>query len=158
MKQAMGGAILAAALAAAAPACAGAMSGNPALAFAALVGLQAPRLPAADKHILSAFLAGDTAFASSDAPFRVTSEEVHCRSSDVDITEHVCTLAFGSVAVELSGREGNALLATMALAGVPSDGAAGSIHYDAKAVTCTIDPAAVKSKAGGGAQCSYSQD
>jgi len=140
---------------AAVPASAGTMSGNAALAFAALVGAHSPALPEMDKYILSKFLNGETRFQSWNAKFSFSVSDVHCRYSDVDITEHRCTISFGSRNVELDGREGGALLATMALAGVESDGAAGTIHYEAKGIACTVDPAEVKSKDGGGAMCSY---
>ena len=44
---------------------------------------------------------------------------------------------------------------TLALAGVPSDGAAGSIFESLSKLSCTLDPKAIKDKAGGGADCSF---
>jgi hypothetical protein len=45
--------------------------------------------------------------------------------------------------------------AALALAGVPSDGAAGSIIARLSELNCTLDPAKIKDKAGAGADCSY---
>ena len=45
--------------------------------------------------------------------------------------------------------------AALALAGVPSEGAAGSIFESLTKLDCTLDPAALKDKGGGGAACSY---
>jgi len=41
------------------------------------------------------------------------------------------------------------------MAGVPSDGAAGSVFESLSKLNCTIDPAEIKQKAGGGANCAF---
>jgi hypothetical protein len=41
------------------------------------------------------------------------------------------------------------------MAGVPSDGAAGSIFESVSKLSCTLDPARINEKAGAGADCSY---
>jgi hypothetical protein len=45
--------------------------------------------------------------------------------------------------------------AAVAEAGVPSEGAAGSIFEAVSNLDCTMDPTEVKQKAGGGAHCSF---
>ena len=54
-----------------------------------------------------------------------------------------------------SGRDANELFATLAMVGVPSDGAAGSIHAGVMQLLCTIDPNAIKQKDGSGATCKF---
>jgi hypothetical protein len=41
------------------------------------------------------------------------------------------------------------------MAGIPADGAAGSVFESLSKLTCTLDPAEIKQKAGGGADCSF---
>jgi hypothetical protein len=41
------------------------------------------------------------------------------------------------------------------LAGVPSDGAAGSVFESLSNLSCTLDPKAIKQKDGSGANCSF---
>ena len=55
----------------------------------------------------------------------------------------------------LKGREANELYATEAMAGIPSDGAAGSNFESLSKLTCSLDPKVLKQKGGGGAECSY---
>ena len=55
----------------------------------------------------------------------------------------------------MKGSEANAIYATVALAGVPGDGAAGTIYEALSKLSCTLDPAVIKDKAGGGADCSF---
>ena len=74
-----------------------------------------------------------------------------CRISDIDITAKGCVLKFGARTVSLAGRQAHELYATLIETGVPSSGAAGSITESVKALACTIDPAAVREKSGGGA-------
>ena len=47
------------------------------------------------------------------------------------------------------------IFATEAMVGVPSDGAAGSVTESLSKLNCTLDPAEIKQKAGGGATCSF---
>jgi len=56
----------------------------------------------------------------------VDADSVVCRVSNVDITSRGCDLSFGSRKRTLTGREANELGATTAVAGVPSQEAAGS--------------------------------
>ena len=83
----------------------------------------------------------------------VAAGAVTCRTSNVDITQHSCDLTFGAKKVATHGRKAHELYATLAEVGVPPDGAAGSIFEAVSNLDCTIDPAQVKQKAGGGANC-----
>ena len=59
------------------------------------------------------------------------------------ITEHA-----KSAKQTINGRRASEIFATEAMAGVPSDGAAGSITESLSKLTCTLDPAEIRQKAG----------
>ena len=115
----------------------------------ALAGVVAPysSLPAADKKAVAAFFKGDP-----NAPYAkkiiVTADKIVCRTSNVDITARSCELTFKISKRSLKGREANEIYATEAMAGVPSDGAAGSIFESLSKLSCTLDQKALKDKAG----------
>ncbi len=155
MKHCPGAIALAAGVLLAGGANAATMSGNAALSFAALVGHYSPALTIGQKHILLHFLAGQTSFVSSNATITFHVDEVHCQLGDVDLTRHSCKITYGSANTTLNGEEGAAILANMAQAGVMGDGAAGTIHFDAKNITCTLKVGEIKSPDGGGVSCSY---
>lgn len=135
---------------------AGSIDGSSALALAALVAEHSPSVKASDKILLAKFLNGQTnASYPSKAKITVAADAVTCKSSNVDITLHQCDLTFGTKKITTHGRKAHELYATLAEAGVPSDGAAGSIFEAVSNLDCTIDPAEVKQKAGGGAHCTY---
>lgn len=131
------------------------ISGDEALALAALVGEQAP-LPANEKAVLAAFLDGNPNVAGhAGAKIQVTADSVSCRASDVDLTLHSCELTFGKKKASLTGRSAHELYATLIEAGVPSDGAAGSIYESVTKLSCTIDPKEVADEDSGGADCTF---
>ena len=140
-------------LAGASAATAGSVTGASALALAGVVALYAP-LPAANKQAVAAFFKGDTNF-----PFKgkisVTAEKIVCRTGNVDITARSCEVTFKTKKQTLNGREANELFATEALAGIPSNVAAGSNFESLSKLNCTLDPAQLKQKAGGGVECTY---
>jgi len=140
-------------LADASAATAGSVTGASALALAGVVALYAP-LPAANKQAVAAFFKGDTNF-----PFKgkisVTAEKIVCRTGNVDITARSCEVTFKTKKQTLNGREANELFATEALAGIPSNVAAGSNFESLSKLNCTLDPAQLKQKAGGGVECTY---
>src|SRR5262249_61084684 len=59
----------------------------------------------------------------------VTADSIVCSVGNVDITAHSCKLTFGTKTVNLIGDAAYELYATMALAGVPSEGAAGTMFW-----------------------------
>ncbi|MGX1110510.1 MULTISPECIES: hypothetical protein [Bradyrhizobium] len=128
-------------------------SGSVALALAGVVAPYSP-LPAKEKKAVAAFFNGD-----SNVPYArklaVTADKVVCRASNVAITSRSCELSFGSKTHTVKGSEANAMFATVALAGVPPDGAAGTIYEALSKLSCTLDPTVIKDKAGGGADCSF---
>jgi hypothetical protein len=132
----------------------GSISGSAALAMAGVVAPYSPTLSAMDKKLVAAFFNGNTS-TSYKNKIVVTADKIVCRTSNVDITARSCELTFGQTVKKLTGRAANEIYATEAMAGVPSDGAAGSIFESVSKLSCTLDPAALKDKAGAGADCSY---
>lgn len=128
-------------------------SGSVALALAGVVAPYAP-LPAKEKKAVAAFFNGDSNVPIT-SKITVTADKVVCRASNVDITSRSCALTFGGNTRTVTGREANAIFATEALAGVPPDGAAGTIYEALSKLSCTLDPKVIKDKAGGGADCSF---
>ena len=128
-------------------------SGHTALALAALVASHSPQSPQAAREVMARLFEGDL-----DVPghaLSVRADSVACRAGDVDITAFACTLTFGARQVSLKGRKAHELFATLAEARVEPDGAAGTIHESLSHLDCTIDPNAIKQKAGAGAACSF---
>lgn len=128
-------------------------SGSVALALAGVVAPYSS-LPAAQKKAVAAFFAGDSNVPITNK-ITVTADKVVCRASDVAITSRSCALTFGSNTHTVRGAEANAIYATVALAGVPPDGAAGTIYEALSKLSCTLDPTVIKDKTGGGADCSF---
>jgi hypothetical protein len=138
------------------PASAATAAGSSALALAALVARQSPSLTRYQKRTMELMLAGNLAFAFPPGKkILVEADGVTCRASDVDLTLHSCELGFGKATVALGGREAHELFATLEEAGVPPAGAAGSRIESLAHLGCTIDPNAVKARAGGGADCKF---
>ena len=128
-------------------------SGSVALALAGVVAPYSS-LPAREKKAVAAGFGGDSNVRIT-RKITVTADKVVCRASNVDITSRSCALTFGSRTHTVKGSGANAIYATVALAGVPGDGAAGTIYEALSKLSCTLDPAAIKDKAGGGADCSF---
>jgi hypothetical protein len=129
-------------------------SGSGALALAALVGAQSPTVSAPHKTALADMLNGNLGFPGK-AKITVKADKVTCRASNVDISAHSCELEFGSAKRTLTGRAAHELYATLIEVGVPSDGAAGSVFESVTMLTCNVDVGAVKDKAGGSADCTF---
>jgi hypothetical protein len=131
----------------------GSISGQAALAMAGVVAPYSS-LPAAEKKAVAAFFAGKT-----NVPYTkkiiVAADKIVCRTSNVDITARSCELTFGTAAKKFTGREANEVYSTEAMAGIPPDGAAGSNFESISKLSCTLDPAQLKDKAGTGTECSY---
>jgi hypothetical protein len=140
-------------LAGASGATAASVAGPAALALAGVVAQYAP-IPAANKKAVAAFFKGDINFPYK-GKISVMADRIVCRTSNVDITARSCEVTFKIKKQTLAGREANELFATQAMAGIPADGAAGSNFESLAKLNCTLDPAQLKAKAGGGAECSY---
>jgi hypothetical protein len=141
-----------------ASAAAGNASGPSALALAAVVASHSSVLGSYDRRVMARLFGGHGVGFPSFPPNRkisVTADSIKCRVSDVDLAARSCELAFKGGKRNLTGREANELFATVAVAGVMSEGAAGSIFEAVTKLACTIDPNVVKQKDGGGADCTF---
>jgi len=129
------------------------VSGSTALALA---GVVAPYslLPSAEKKAVAALFEGNSKI-SYAKKITVTADKIVCRTSNVDITARSCELTFKTTTRSLKGREANDIYATEVMAGVPSDGAAGSVFEALSKLSCTLDPKVIKENAGGGADCTF---
>jgi hypothetical protein len=106
--------------------------------------------------MLARLFDGDLTFGSlAHQKISVRAEAIVGRASDVDITARSCELTLGTHKRILKGRRANELNATATEAGIPSEGAAGSIIASFSHLVCTIDPDEIKQKAGGGADCTF---
>lgn len=130
------------------------ITGPAALALAGVLAPSSSLLTSSEKRAVAMLFA-----MNGDSPGKkkivVTADKIICRVSDVDISARSCQLTFGKRVKIIKGRAANELYATAAMAGVPSDGAAGSIFESLSRLNCTLDPAAIKAKDGSGATCSY---
>jgi hypothetical protein len=127
-----------------------------ALALASLVAEFSPLLSANEKKVIALMFSGNLNFSfPATKKISVQADAVVCRASNVDITFHSCDLVFGEKKGALKGRAAHELFATLAEAGVPSEGAAGSKYKSLSQLRCTIDPNEVKQKGGGGADCTF---
>jgi hypothetical protein len=141
---------------AAAPAVAGQISGPYALALAGVVAPHHPHMTATDRRVVARLFAGDEHVRyPAGRSLVVGADKIVCRVSDVEITARSCELTFGKRVVALTGPAANALFATLASAGVQSDGAAGSIFEGVSALSCKLTPGVIVQNAGGGADCDY---
>jgi voltage-gated potassium channel Kch len=139
-----------------ASAASGSASGPAALALAGVVSAHSSVLGSFDRRAMARLFGGNSAINfPPNRKISVNADSIVCRASDVEITSHICELAFGAGKRMLKGREANELFATLAVAGVASEGAAGSIIEGVTKLACTIDPNEIRQKAGGGAQCSF---
>jgi hypothetical protein len=129
------------------------VSGSSALALAAVVAQYAP-IAAAPKHTVASFFKGDTNFPYG-GKISVTADKIVCRTSNVDITSRSCDITFKIAKRALKGRDANELFATMLMAGIPAEGAAGSNSAGLTKLNCTLDPKVIRQKAGGGADCTF---
>jgi hypothetical protein len=135
---------------------AGSAGGSSALALTALVGERSPALEAQEKEALGSMLDGKLNFAfPADKKISVKADSVVCRASGVDISAHSCELTFGKRKISRTGRAAHELYATLIEAGVAPEGAAGAMIAGISKLVCTVDPNAVKARAGGGADCTF---
>jgi hypothetical protein len=130
------------------------IKGSAALALASVVAAASPQLTSAERKAVDELFSG-----SSNISYRktiaVTADKIVCRAGNVDITSRSCDLTFGKTTKTINGRAASELYSTEAMAGVPSDGAAGKIFESVAKLNCTLDPQAIKQKDGSGADCTY---
>ncbi len=130
------------------------VSGPNGLALAGVVALYSPLLSADERETAAALFVGE-----KDVPYAkkitITADKIVCRVGNVDITARSCELTFKGKKQTIAGRRASEVFATEALAGVPSDGAAGSVFESLSNLNCTLDPKAIKQKDGSGASCTF---
>lgn len=130
------------------------ISGSTALALAGVIAPLSPVLSGAEKKAVAVLFA-----ANADISYKksivVTADRIVCRTSNVDVTLRNCEVTFGKKVKTVNGPTANEIFATEALAGVPSDGAAGSNFESLTKLSCTIDPNAIRQKDGSGADCMF---
>jgi hypothetical protein len=129
-------------------------SGPNALALAGMVALYSPLLSGDERETAAAMFVGekDVRYAKK---ITITADKIVCRVSNVDIAARSCELTFNGKKQTITGRRANEIFATQAMAGVPSDGAAGSVFESLSKLNCTLDPKAIKQKDGSGASCTF---
>jgi hypothetical protein len=131
-------------------------TGPSALALAAVIAQHSPLVRPFDRRVIARLFGGRTRFGfTPNTKIAVAASSVICKTSNVDITERTCDLAFGDRKQALTGREANELSATALAAGASSEGAAGSNIESLSKVECTVDPNEIMKKAGGGAECRF---
>jgi hypothetical protein len=132
------------------------VSGPYALALAGVVAERDPALSPADRETVARLFAGDAHVQyPAGRSLVVAADKIVCRVSDVQIVARSCQLTFDTKLVNLTGPAANALFATLAAAGVPSDGAAGSIFEAVGDLSCKLTPSVILANGGGGADCAY---
>jgi hypothetical protein len=143
-------------LASANPAAAANATGHGALALAAILGQYDPSLGPRTKAGLLRLLA-DKSYGRTGT-LTVDMAEATCRAGDVDLKAFNCALTYGTGTINLKGRQAAELYATLAEAGIPSDGAAGTIYESAKSISCNLNLTELGGPGtgdGGGAGCTY---
>lgn len=123
------------------------------LPLAALVGAQDPGLTAESRHDLAVLADGGSV--ARQAPIEVKARAILCRESDVAIGKRSCKLTFAAGTVTLTGMKAHEMDATLKEAGVPSQGAAGTIYTGLADLRCSVSPLQVLAQAGGGAPCDF---
>jgi hypothetical protein len=152
---ALSGAIGHAATVSSASAASATASGPSALALAAVVASHGSQLGPFDKRALIRLFDGKSVIIPRVNKITIAADSIVCKMSDVDITARSCDLVFKSHKRTLTGRDANEVFGTLAIAGVDSEGGAGSITASIMKLECTIDPMVIKQKAGGGADCKF---
>jgi hypothetical protein len=133
----------------------GNVQGATGLALAALAAEHDVSLPAAQRQAVAALFDGGKVTFAKGQTIVVKVDKIVCRVSDVAINQRSCALTFGTRIVNLAGRRANELDATLAAAGVPPDGAAGSSYEALSALNCSLDPSEIAQNSGGGASCAF---
>jgi hypothetical protein len=131
-------------------------NGSSALALASLVAVHSPLLSTGDMLLIRRLFNGHFHRLRGDTKtISVTADAIVCSVGNVDITAHSCKLTFGTKTVNLIGDAAYELYATMALAGVPSEGAAGTMSESLAHLVCSINPLEIADRGGGGADCAF---
>jgi hypothetical protein len=130
-------------------------SGPSALALAAVVAAHGAPLSSFDRRAMTRLFDGKSLIIPRVRKITIAADSITCKMSNVDITARSCDLVFHAHKRTVTGRSANEVYGTLAIAGVTSEGAAGSIIESMTKLECTVDPRVIKQKAGGGADCTF---
>lgn len=135
-------------------------SGAPALALAGVVAPHSPALTSGDRRALARLFNGTPVTFPADRNISVGASAIECRTSNANIALRTCDITFqdrrhATRKVALTGRAANEVLATLAAARVPSGDDAATPMLRVTNLACTIDPAEMRKRAGGGATCAF---
>ncbi len=132
------------------------VSGSSALALASVVAEHSTELTLYHKSIMARLFDGefDVPF-SRNKKISIEADTIICRAGNVDITARSCRLTFGAARTDLTGRKAHELYATIAEAGISSEGSAGTMYEGLSHLVCTINPHEIAQKGGGGADCTF---
>ncbi len=121
--------------------------------LAGVVALYSPLLTADEREAVSAFFVGQSGVRYAKK-ISVTADKIVCKVSNVDITARSCELTFKGAKQTITGRRASEIFADRSH-GRRARRRRRRIGVESLSkLTCTLDPAEIKQKAGGGASCS----
>lgn len=132
------------------------VTGNDALALAALVAQYSPREPKATKRALSNLLDGKLNVKYPESKkITVAADSIDCRASIAGSAAYTCDLKFATKSVSINGRKAHELLATLVEAGTASRQEAGALPHAMGRLSCEITPSEIRRKSGKGSECQF---
>ena len=131
------------------------ITGPTALAVAAVVAQYSPVLNPGERKVIAGLFDGNTRMSYPTKTLSVGADSVTCRVSNVAIADRSCEIAFKKGKRSLKGRAANEMFATLSLAGVTAEGAAGSMIENLSKLSCTLDLGKIRQNDGSGADCSW---
>jgi hypothetical protein len=131
------------------------ITGPTALAVAAVVAQYSPVLNPGERKIIAGLFDGNTRMSYPIRTLSVGADTVMCRVSNVAIADRSCEIVFKKGKRSLKGRAANEVFATLSLAGVAAEGAAGSMIENVSKLSCTLDLGKIRQNDGSGADCSW---
>jgi hypothetical protein len=131
------------------------VTGPTALAVAAVVAQYSPILNPGERKVIAGLFDGNTRMSYPIKQLSVSADTVTCRVSNVAIADRGCEIAFKKGKRSLKGRAANEVFATLASAGVTTEGAAGSMIENLTKLSCTLDLGKIRQNDGSGADCSW---
>jgi hypothetical protein len=132
------------------------IKGADALALAFLVSVHSPVLGMDDTLSMQRLFNRKIPVSHANTKtISIGADVIVCQVDNVDIAARSCRLTFGAKTVNLNERAAQELYATMAEAGVPSEGAASKVSKSLSRLVCTINPQEIGERNGGGADCTF---
>jgi hypothetical protein len=131
------------------------ITGPTALAVAAVVAQYSPVLNPGERKVIAGLFDGNIRMSYPIRTLSVGADTVMCRVSNVAIADRSCEIVFKKGKRSLKGRAANEVFATLSLAGVTAEGAAGSMIENVSKLSCTLDLGKIRQNDGSGADCSW---